>query len=123
MKPSEALKSLQEFIEQNSGGYRDAEDWATVQGLLATIRQGVVRQYDKFDELSEWVDVYFSERKHRQYAGGLPQVRVWINTAIDTLKGCLVASDYAKAKRRYSDAVRGKLKPDVSIEEKPGGGS
>ena len=93
MKPAEALKSLQEFVEQNSGGYRDAEEWTTVQGLLATIRSGVVRQYDKFYELEHWIDVYFSERKHRQYAGGLSQIRVWIYTAIDTVKSCLASSD------------------------------
>lgn len=92
MNPSEALKALQKFIEQNSGGYRDAEDWATVQRLLGAIRSGVVRQYEKFAELEHWVDVYFSERKHRQYGGGLPQIRVWISTSIDTLEGCLASN-------------------------------
>lgn len=89
MKPTDALKSLQELVEQNSGGCRDAEDWAEVQRLMGAIRSGIVRQYDKFDELEHWLDVYFSERKHRQHSGGLPQIRVWIYTSIDTLKGCV----------------------------------
>lgn len=89
MKPLDALQSLQELIEQNSGGYRDSEEWSEIRRLLGAIRSGVVRQYDKYDELDQWLDVYFSERKHRQYTGGLPQIRVWIYTSIDTLKGCI----------------------------------
>jgi hypothetical protein len=93
----EHLDKIRAVIEKSDGGYRDDEALRSISNsldALGYLESGYARE--KRGEVLHYSDVYFSPRKHQRENGGLPQVRLWILQALDSLQSTLSEEDSSK---------------------------
>ncbi len=87
MTPKEAIRDIEALISEG-GGYSDPGVTHRYRIALASLRHQLPSYcVGSIDDAENWLDIYYSQRKHQKYHGGLPQVRVWILTALSVLEG------------------------------------
>lgn len=98
MSHKEHLDRIRKVIDTHDGGYAAddlvreiAQDIAPIQNLLLGAYVA-----EKIGEVLRYTDIYFSPRKHLRQPGGLPQVRLWIHQALDSIEANLPEEDSSK---------------------------
>jgi len=87
MTPKEAIRDIETLIS-DGGGYADSAATQRYRIAIASLRHQLPPySSEKIDEAEDWLEIYYSPRKHQKYHGGLPQIRVWILTALSILQG------------------------------------
>lgn len=87
MTPREAISDIKKLISEGGGDF-DHETTRRYRMALASLRHQLP-EYSaiKITEVELWLNIYFSQRKHQKYPGGLPQIQIWILTALSILEG------------------------------------
>ena len=95
----EHLDKIRKIIDTHDGGYTDDDLVRAISQDLAPIQNLLLGSYvaEKIGEVLHYSDIYFSPRKHLRQQGGLPQVRLWIHQALDSIEAHLPEEDSPKA--------------------------
>jgi hypothetical protein len=87
MTAKESIRDIEKLIS-DGGGQNDPEATRRYRRALASPQQKMPSYcVEKIDEAENWLDIYYSQRKHQKYLGGLAQIRIWILSALSVLEG------------------------------------
>ena len=89
MTPEERVKDIKSIISRSNPGLNEIAR-QKIHEHVTHLRSLVSGAYPsgKLHDIIQYSDIYFSQRKHKQYAGGAEQVTVWV------LAGCSTVRDF-----------------------------
>jgi len=87
----EHLDRIRRVIAASDGGFSADDLVRAISQDIAPIQNLFLGAYvaEKIGEVLHYSDIYFSPRKHLRQPGGLPQVRLWIHQALDSIEANL----------------------------------
>jgi hypothetical protein len=107
----EHLSEIKAAFDDGCSGYRDEDALRHIRHEASWLNSLAVSGYqrEKVGQAEYWADIYFSQRKHRKYSGGLTQVRWWFLEALDSYEPTV------RGGGRFTQKMTGYFSPKVRL--------
>lgn len=90
MTPQERLKDIESIMNRYGPGKNDSA-LNQIKEHVSHLKSVVTGAYPggKLLEITTYAEIYFSQRKHKNYGGGAEQVAVWVLAGCQGVEGFL----------------------------------